>query len=213
MKLAFKALPIAALLLIGPAHAQLYKSVGPDGKVIYSDRPATSNSTPLSGRPASASSASELPYALAQAVRAHPVTLYTTSDCLPCDDGRALLKKRGVPFQEKTVSTNDDAVALKHVGGSSTLPFLTIGKQREEGFEPGSWNKNLTAAGYPAESQLPRNYRDSAPQAAAPRPQEAPARTASSNAATNTPNTPPSASSGATELPPATGNAPPGFRF
>lgn len=41
-----------------------------------------------------------LPYEVAEAARKNPVTLYTSSNCSPCDTGRTMLTSRGVPFRE-----------------------------------------------------------------------------------------------------------------
>jgi hypothetical protein len=73
-------------------------------------------------------------------------------------NGRALLVSRGVPFSEKTVTTDDDIDALKRLAGAATLPFLTIGGQQLRGFSEVEWAQFLDAAGYPRSSQLPAGY-------------------------------------------------------
>lgn len=198
---------VAMLLLTAGAQAQLYKSVGPDGRVTYSDTPppatraARVETKSLGG---GAPSTAGLPYELAEAVRAHPVVLYSGEDCAPCDEGRKLLNQRGIPFSEKTVATAEDHAAYKQVAGDSRLPLLTVGRVREKGFEASAWNAALNAAGYPESSRLPRNYRQPAAQALAePRPE--PKAAAQAKARPEPP--------AATDLPPAIGNAPPGFRF
>lgn len=212
MKVLLNVLPVLFALSSGAVHAQLYKWVGPDGSVTYSDTPpptaAKVETKPLGGpRPASGVG---LPYELAQAVRQHPVTLYAAANCVPCDDGRKLLNERGIPFTEKTVSTNEDIAALRTAGGDGSLPLLTVGRLPQHGFEPGAWNNALTAAGYPATSQLPRSYRNPPAEPAAPRVQAA----AQANPGTPGPaGEAPADTARPTELPPATGNAPPGFRF
>jgi len=108
-----------------------------------------------SSRPSTAG----LPYELAQAVQKYPVTLYTSRDCgAPCNDGRNLLTRRGIPFIEKTVDSNDDITALKKITNSQTVPLLTIGGQQLSGFQNNNWSQYLSAAGYPANSQLPSTY-------------------------------------------------------
>lgn len=190
-------------LLAGSPGFALYKVVGPDGKVSYTDRPPPAETAKVetlrsfagSGTPDSA-----LPFDLRQVVQRYPVTLYTTSDCAPCDSARALLRQRGVPHTEKTVSTPGDSAAFKRLGGQS-LPLLTIGAQQMRRFSAEEWNNYLGAAGYPAQSQLPRNYSFAAATPLAP-----PAPAASAPApAPERPTAPPPA--------PPQGNAPPGFRF
>ena len=210
MKRILQSCSILLLLCAGSAYAQLYKWVGPDGKITYSDTPPPSVATKVETKSLTIGgvSASDFPYELAEAMKSHPVTLYTTRECAPCDEGRKLLAQRGIPFTEKTVNSNDDLKEYRQVGGDGQLPFLTVGKFRERAFEPGAWHNVLTTAGYPESSMLPKSYRNppaqtAAAPAAAPAQQE-PAK--SSASASN--NKPP-----ATELPPAIGNAPPGFRF
>ena len=203
-------LPATLLCCAALAHAQLYKSVGPDGRVTYSDTPPSA-AKQLETRPLPSGSAASaaLPYALAQVAKAHPVTLYTSDKCEPCASGRNLLAARGVPYAEKTVNSNDDVAALRAAGGQVQLPLLTVGRSKEEGFEEGAWHAVLNAAGYPQTSQLPVNWRNPPPQSAAPRSVEKAAAPADAPAV-------PAAQAGpraATEAPPATGKAPPGFRF
>lgn len=192
------------------AQAQLYKWVGPDGKVTYSDAPPPSSARQVETRNISSSgvSTADFPFELAEAVKNSPVTLYTTKNCAPCDDGRKHLAARGIPFTEKTVNSNDDLAQFRKVGGDGDLPLLMVGRVKERGFAAGAWNSTLSAAGYPETSKLPKNYHAPQAEAAAPAaPKTAPvkdARASGNKSAVNSP---------ATELPPAVGNAPPGFRF
>lgn len=148
----------------------VYRIVGPDGKVTFSDRPpAEPNAQPpraaTSAAPAAENTGNNgaLPYQLRQIANRFPVTLYTGSDCAPCASARNLLAARGIPFAERTVSTNEDIAALQRLSGSSSLPFGTIGSQQLTGFSESEWGQYLDAAGYPKQSQLPRNYRQPAP--------------------------------------------------
>jgi glutaredoxin len=191
------------------AQAQLYKWVGPDGKVTYSDTPPPTSAKQVETKNISSSTVdtANFPYELAQAVKASPVTLYTTKNCAPCDEGRAHLRTRGVPFTEKTVNTGEDLEQFHKAGGEGKdLPFLTVGRARERGFSASAWNSALGTAGYPETNMLPKSYRAPQAQAAAPAPEPATkARTASAAKQAEPPRP--------TELPPAIGNAPPGFRF
>ena len=151
---------VCALVCSTLAQAQpVYRTVGPDGKVTFSDRAPSEKATP----PVAATAAGgDLPYALRQTVSRFPVTLYTSADCAPCDSARSLLKSRGVPFTERTVNTNQDIDVLKSLSGNASLPFGTIGGQHLNGFLDTEWTQYLDAAGYPKKSQLPSNYRQPA---------------------------------------------------
>ncbi|WP_416221292.1 glutaredoxin domain-containing protein [Rhodoferax sp.] len=159
------AIGLIAVSLTGLAQAQgVYKIVGPDGKVTFSDKPpsaaqAAGGANVQAANTAGASGTAGLPYELRQIVAKFPVTLYTSAQCAPCDSGRTLLKSRGVPFNEKTVSNAEDNEALQRLSGESTLPFATIGGQKLKGYSDAEWVQYLDAAGYPKDSILPQTYR------------------------------------------------------
>ncbi|MBC7380467.1 MAG: glutaredoxin family protein [Burkholderiaceae bacterium] len=173
---ATKLLTATALLVMACTglHAQVFRIVGPDGRVTYSDKaPVEGAKGTSAGTAASeADSSALLPFALRQIVTRYPVTLYTGPGCGPCGTGRALLTSRGIPFSERTVSTNEDNAALQRLSGDNALPFITIGGQQIKGFSDVEWSQFLDAAGYPKTSQLPAAYRNvpAAPLVAAQKP-------------------------------------------
>ncbi len=142
-------------------HA-LYKVVGPDGKITYTDvQPSPGKSgkvTPIGSNAAAAPSAASLPLELRQPAARYPVTLYVTDACEPCNTGRQFLRQRGVPFNERTVSTTEDVEALQRLTGGREAPALTIGAQTVRGLSQDIWTSYLDAAGYPRESRLPVNF-------------------------------------------------------
>lgn len=152
------------------AQAQtVYRIVGPDGKVTFSDKPPLANdksndkvtATDRVGRQLDLSG-NNLPFELRQVATRFPVTLYSSSTCAPCVTGRAQLASRGIPFTERTVTTNEDIEALQRLSGETSLPFLTIGGQKIKGYSDTEWTQFLDAAGYPPTSKLPGNFRQSA---------------------------------------------------
>ena len=163
--------PLLASLLMAlvSVHAQaqgVYRIVGPDGKVTFSDRPPADATTAQPARTTNTGPAAanpSLPFELRQVANRFPVTLYTGSDCAPCVSAKNLLTQRGVPFTERTVSTNEDIAALQRLSGNSSLPFGTVGGQQLAGFSDAEWTQYLDAAGYPKQSQLPANYRQPGP--------------------------------------------------
>ena len=176
----FRTIIFAVACLATSVAVAQYKYVGPDGRVVYSDTPPAANAKgvqkkPLGAGAPEAAAGPNLPYALQQASRNFPVTLYTTADCGVCDAGRAFLSKRGIPFTEKTVKSSKDIDALKQLSGSTSIPVLLIGSAKQSGFEAGAWGEALDVAGYPATSQLPPGYKGPAVVSAAP---EKPAPTA-----------------------------------
>ncbi len=159
-------LPLLGLLAL-PAIAQgVYRIVGPDGRVTFSDQPPPAEQARPAGAKSaanSAPSAGQLPYELRQVASRYPVTLYTSKECAPCNSGRNLLNARGIPYTEKTVTTAQDAEAFKRLNSDGSLPFLTIGGQQIKGYSDGEWAQYLDAAGYPKQSQLPSGYQRPAP--------------------------------------------------
>ncbi|MDO8375638.1 MAG: glutaredoxin family protein [Aquabacterium sp.] len=152
---------LALLLAAGASHAQ-YKVVGPDGRITYTDRPVAAEpgaQVQALRRDASpASSSPLLPIELREPVARFPVTLFTSSDCPPCDSGRKLLQQRGVPYSERLVSSDDDIAALQRLSGGRTVPALTVGSQALRGFQETDWQGTLDLAGYPKTSRLPRGW-------------------------------------------------------
>jgi glutaredoxin len=157
---------LGALLATGalqcPAQT-VYKIVGADGRVSFSDKPpvAADNVTATNsrGQLLAGGGSTSMPYELRQVANRYPVTLYTADNCNPCGTGRALLVSRGIPFSERTVNTMEDGEALQRVSGENSLPFLMVGGQKIKGFSDSEWSQFLDAAGYPKTSLLPSSYR------------------------------------------------------
>ena len=147
---------------------QVYRIIGPDGKVTFSDQPppqaspgkVSAATTGSGGAPATAG----LPFELRQVVAKYPVTLYSSENCgIGCTNGRSMLITRGIPFTEKLIATREDAQALQRLSGAMTIPLLTIGSQQLKGYADTEWTQYLNAAGYPQTSVLPGNYRPPLP--------------------------------------------------
>lgn len=185
---------IAALFVTASHAQQVYRIVGQDGKVTFSDQPPPAGNSGKAGTSnvgaSNANASAGLPYELRQVSSKYPVTLYTGENCGPCGAGRSMLTSRGIPFAEKTVTTNDDAQALQRVSGDSSLPFLTIGSQQIKGYSDSEWTQFLDAAGYPSSTALPASYRRPAATplvAVAPAPVATPAGNRAPAAATRAP--------------------------
>ncbi len=197
----------SALLLVlasAPAWA-LYKVVGPNGEITYTDRPPADakKAAPLKTTANATAATDGLPYALQQVVVRYPVTFYTADKCAPCDQGRQYLNRRGIPFVEKTIKTDADAKAYKGLTGTEQLPTLKVGSQQITGFGEGEWNAYLSAAGYPEQSQLPASYKQLPPSP----------MVSTSSVAPPKPAVEPQPTAPTPTSPAPTGSAPPGFRF
>ena len=146
-------LSIALLALaVGWASAgELYKWVDKDGKVHYTDQPPVQEvkaqeRRKFGDKPGTA----QVSYALQVATKNFPVTLYNADCADACPKASALLKRRGVPFTDKSARDPVAAEELKALtGGKLLVPVLKVGKQVLTGFEEGAWNSVLDTAGYP----------------------------------------------------------------
>jgi glutaredoxin len=157
----------ACAMAAGMVSAQgVYRSVGADGRITFSDQPPPSakQAMPLPA-PVGSSASGSLSADLRKAMERFPVTLYTGPDCPPCVSGRNLLHSRGIPYTEKTVESSLDIDALRRISGSPNVPLLTIGTQQLKGYADVEWTQYLDAAGYPKQSALPVGYRRPAPTA------------------------------------------------
>jgi glutaredoxin len=166
VRLALVTLVGCASLWSVAASAQVFRIVGPDGRVTFTDRPppdAKATPAPTVQLGGGGSSTASLPAELRTAAGRFPVTLYTGVDCQPCMSARAFLASRGIPYTEKTVTSPDDIQALQRMMGEARLPFATIGGQHVRGFSEPEWSQYLDAAGYPKVSQLPSSFRNPAP--------------------------------------------------
>lgn len=153
--------PLAAFLLALAAFAACaqgaYRWVGKDGKVHYSDEPPPPAETQkVEQKRLNASvvdSGGTLSYETREAARNFPVTLYVSPDCgTACADGRSFLRKRGIPFAEKSLQGPEDAEVYRKAAGTTDIavPTLLVGGKAHKGFEAIGWNGLLDGAGYPS---------------------------------------------------------------
>lgn len=199
-------LGVTAMLIAGGAQAQLYKWVGPDGKVTYSDTPPPKTAAKVEKKSLGSSGPSDagLPYEVANAMRNNPVVIYTMAKCAGCDAARNALQQRGVPYSEKTVSGYEDQNKLLQVSGGTELPFITVGRTQIKGYDQSAISAALSAAGYPENSVLPRSYQFRAAESAAPPAPKAEPKASPTPTPTPSPTPAPR---------PANDNTPPGFQF
>lgn len=185
MKYTVFACAAAALLAPWSAHA-LFKVVGPDGRVTYTDRAPAPDAGRVQtvNRDTGRSSSVELPFALREVASRFPVTLFTAVNCgEPCVLARSHLARRGVPYAERSATSEEEREAWQRIVGGTETPTLKVGSQSLRGFVPAAWDDTLDVAGYPRSSLLPASYQAPAPvpllppraaaPAPAPRPQPA----------------------------------------
>jgi len=134
------------------AQTTVYRWVDKEGKVHFSDSPAPADATQASQKTLGGGYVErDLPYAVQQAMKKNPVTLYTAPSCGdPCASGRSLLSERGIPFNERNAGASASAQNdLKALIGGLEVPVLVIGANPLKGFDSGQWSLALDDAGYP----------------------------------------------------------------
>ncbi len=158
---------IAVLLAAGAALAQpVYRIVGPNGKVTFSDQPPAANAQAGSAAPAAA-----LPGApgrgrscrtncgrwrSATRSRSTPAT-----DCGPCGAGRSLLVTAGSPSPNGPSSSNEDIEALQRLSGQASLPLLYHRRRSSSrASRMPNGRSTSTRPAIPRASQLPPSYRN-----------------------------------------------------
>lgn len=156
------------LLLLGLASAcaalaqtttTLYKSTGPDGRTIYSDKPAPNapdtRTITFRNLPATSLSAQTLAYIeelkrSADARIAAPppgdTVLFSARWCVYCKQAKAHLASKQVAYRQLDIETKEGAVAYARAGGKS-VPLLLFNGQSVAGY---------SAAGYDALLARPR---------------------------------------------------------
>jgi len=143
--------------------AEMYRWVDKDGKVHYTDSPPPPTARRVEEKRLGGNSSvtgGDLPYATQLAAKNFPVTLYV-SDCgEPCTQARQHLAKRGIPYTPKNpTASQTDAEALTKLVGNPQVPVLVVGKTPPlKGYEAGSWDAALDAAGYP--KSKPYGYKE-----------------------------------------------------
>ncbi len=142
------------LLVLSVGLAQtMYKSVTPDGKIIYSDHPPsdgkvlktiTPDSVPSTALPALATEQLRKLKALSPTAATAPsngVVLYSASWCGYCAKAKAYLAAKGIPYQEIDIDTPNGLASFAQAGGGKGVPLLFSGGQSIEGFLPAAYDQ------------------------------------------------------------------------
>jgi len=145
------ALAILLPLLSAVASAQsMYKSVGPDGRIAYSDSPPAKGriaktlkfeSAPASPLPAYyLETLRKLRTSAASSAALGDVVLYSAAWCAYCKKAKAYLGGKGIAYQEIDIDTSEGMAAFAQVGGGKGIPLLVTASQRIQGFSTASYD-------------------------------------------------------------------------
>lgn len=153
-------LTLAAIIWLSAtfAHAEtLYKVVGTDGKITYTDRPpADGKSTTLqfADAPTSPLPESVLKYqaelrksmqgrlsAAKKIDSSETATFFMATWCGYCTRAKAYLNAKGIRYQEIDIDTPAGARAFVEAGGSGGVPLLLVAGKSARGFSEASYDK------------------------------------------------------------------------
>lgn len=170
-----------ACLLAWPACAAMYKWVDAQGRVQYTDTPPPPNARKVEEQKIIRNTidTGSTPFAVQEAVKRNPVTVWM-NDCGDlCNRARDYLAKRGVPHAVRNPARADEQDAWKKAsGGDNSVPLLIVGSaQTLKGFDEPQWESALNTAGYPrsAPALKPQAIPPADPGPAKPAATEAPA--------------------------------------
>ncbi|MEO8185932.1 MAG: glutaredoxin family protein [Burkholderiaceae bacterium] len=153
---------LLSLALAMSASAEtVYKVVGPDGEITYSDKPpsdrARTNTLEFRNLPSSPLPAHVLRFreqleksaesriSAARAPRAGDVALFTASWCGHCKRAKAHLAAAQIGYVEYDIESVDGMRAFIGAGGSGGVPLLVAGDRRIQGYSAAAYDRLGTA--------------------------------------------------------------------
>lgn len=131
----------------------IYKSVTPDGKVIYSYTPPPNSKvvesiTPEVTPPSSASEdptpgSSDAPPLVHRAptMGSTSVTLFSATWCGYCKQAKAYLNAHGIAYRDIDIGSRQGMAALVNAEGDKNVPFLVSGNRHVQGFSSAGYDR------------------------------------------------------------------------
>ena len=152
---AFLAVWVLLLFTVQSVHAgsTVYKSIGPDGSIVYSDHP------PADGRVEKTFDFADLPSTSvpdSQPVEVAPkrgtqkslpmapggTTLFSATWCGYCKLAKAYLQRNGVSYRNIDIDAVDGRAMFISAGGRG-IPLLFVGNRAIRGFTPDGYKRFL----------------------------------------------------------------------
>lgn len=133
----------------------VYRSISPDGRVVFSDHPPSAGKVQkvysFDNLPASPVPGTVQRYRLeletsmkkrlsAPSVLTANTQLYSASWCGYCRKAKAYLGEKGIPYQEIDIDSPEGGQAFALAGGGGGIPLLLWKGQRVQGFSAGAYD-------------------------------------------------------------------------
>lgn len=138
---------LLGLLLIASQIAsadEWYRWVDSEGRAIISRKPPPSGAHKQYRATPSQREGQSTVLKRSGRSRTTQVELYTTSWCRRCDEARAYLQQRGIPFREYDVEKDPEADRRrKALDSRSGVPLAVINGRKILGFSPGAYQQAL----------------------------------------------------------------------
>ena len=149
---------IVIVFAVTALHAEtLYKVIGADGKITYTDQPPADRKSTTALRFADAPSTplpeSVLKYQaalqksmqgrLAEAKKIDAIgspTLFSATWCGYCTQAKAYMQLKGIRYREVDIDTPDGGRAYFEAGGQRGVPLLMADGRRIQGFSAGAYD-------------------------------------------------------------------------
>lgn len=145
------ALLLAAIITSPALAGKLYKWVDEQGNISYQDRPPAEGRGQVEEKNVREGKHIDSTPGIAEAAGKFPITLYMVPKCKPCDEARAYLNKRKLPFSEVNVSEKNPQAQeqMRKKVGELSVPTITVGNKVMQGYVESLLSGELDQAGYP----------------------------------------------------------------
>jgi glutaredoxin len=160
-----------AFVMVPALAGTMYKSIGPDGRTIYTDAPPADarNTRQIKGESLPSSpvpdeirrfreemlKSANLRSNIDHAPSSSNTLLYTAQWCGYCKKAKAYLGGRSIAYQEIDIETDTGKRAFAAVGGSSGIPLLILKGKRTSGFTREGYDELFADAASGARAATP----------------------------------------------------------
>lgn len=144
-RLSLAALPFLLLTALN-AQAGLYKVVGADGKISYTDQKPLAQSAKAEKLDTRTYAATPMAARNENAAVAEKVTLFTAKSCQLCDEAKAYMASRRITYQEWDVDKSNYARAKLAEFGADSVPVILVGREKMVGFSEARLDAMLNKA-------------------------------------------------------------------